>query len=61
VCWTVCPKPRVGFVRVGGVRVVAGRASAGGRDGGNAVCSRYFVDVVVLADVCGCGLAGLGI
>jgi hypothetical protein len=32
--WTVCPKPRVGGVRVGGVHVVAGRVGAGGWVGG---------------------------
>ncbi len=66
-CWTVCPEPRVGGVRVGGIRVVAGRVGAGGwvggwvggLAGGNAVCSGCFV-VVVVADVCGCRLAGLG-
>ncbi len=60
-CRTVCPDPRVGGVRVGGVRGVAGRVGVGGWTGGNAVCSRYFVFVVVMADVCGCGPAGLGI
>jgi hypothetical protein len=37
---------------------------AGGRAGGcavgNAVCSRYFVVVIVVADVCGCQPAGSG-
>jgi hypothetical protein len=61
-CWTVCPEPRVGDVRVGGVRVVAGRVGAGAGAGGNAVCSRCFVVVVVVvvADVCGCRPVGLG-
>ncbi len=51
-------------VRVGGVRVVAGPGVSGwvgAWAGGNAVCSRCFVVVVVVAaDVCGCRPAGLG-
>jgi hypothetical protein len=54
----VRPEPRVDGVRVGGVRIVAGRVGAGGWASGNAVCSRYFVVVVAVPDVCGCGLAG---
>jgi hypothetical protein len=33
-CWMGCPEPRVGCVRVRGVRVVAGRVRAGGWVGG---------------------------
>ncbi len=60
-CWTVRLEPRVGGVRVGGVRFggTGGRGWVCGWAGGIAVCSRYFV-IVVVADVCGCRPAGLG-
>jgi hypothetical protein len=41
-CWTLCPQPRVGCVRVGGVRVVAGRVGADGW-----VCGQVAMQCVV--------------